>query len=125
MMEPRRLHKTLVDYMVIAISPALIMLLVGSLCFFLLTALYHGEHHFRLSWVFGFFILGAVMVGRLSIEEGKEYAMLFALPLAAAVSVAVMVEEPGVVDERVISCHQLVYTAPGELDPAFLVGIHL
>ena len=31
---PRRLHQTLADYVVIAISPALIMLLVGSLMFF-------------------------------------------------------------------------------------------
>ena len=89
-MEQRRLHKTLIDYMVIAISPALIMLLVGSLCFFLLTAFYDGEHHLRLTWIFGFFVLGAVMVGRLSIEEGKEYAMLFALPLAGVVCLAVI-----------------------------------
>ena len=38
-----RLGKTLMDYMVIAITPVLIMLLVGSLTFFLLTVFYLGS----------------------------------------------------------------------------------
>ncbi len=44
----RRLDKTLVDYLVIAISPVLIMTLVGSLVFFLLEVFYRGEHSARL-----------------------------------------------------------------------------
>ena len=35
--------KTLADYMVIGISPVLIMLLVGSLSFFLIQVFYRGE----------------------------------------------------------------------------------
>ena len=40
----RRLRQTLMDYMVIGISPALIMGMVGSLLFFLLTVFYHGQY---------------------------------------------------------------------------------
>jgi hypothetical protein len=39
------------DYVVIAISPALIMALVGSLVFFLLRVFYQGEYQERLHWV--------------------------------------------------------------------------
>ena len=44
----RRLQQTLADYLVIAISPALIMLLVGSLVFFLLRVFYQGSFPERL-----------------------------------------------------------------------------
>ena len=56
----RRLQKTLVDYLVIAISPALIITLVGSLVFFLLEVFYHGNFQLRLHYVFALFIIGAV-----------------------------------------------------------------
>ncbi len=39
----RRLNKTLLDYVIVAISPALIMLLVGSLVFFLIEVFYQGD----------------------------------------------------------------------------------
>lgn len=78
----RRLHKTLVDYLVIAISPALIITLIGSLVFFLLEVFYRGQHDVRLHAIFGLFVMATVLIGRIAIEEGKERAHLFAAPLA-------------------------------------------
>ncbi len=77
-----KLHKTLTDYIVIGISPTLIMFLVGSLVFFLLTVFYHGNYPARLTFIFACFVMAAVLIARIAIEEGKEYASLFALPLA-------------------------------------------
>jgi hypothetical protein len=85
----RRLQKTLVDYLVIAISPALIITLVGSLVFFLLEVFYHGTFQLRLHYVFALFIIGAVLISRISIEEGRERALLFALPLAIVTMLAI------------------------------------
>lgn len=85
---PRRLHQTLADYVVIAISPALIMLLVGSLVFFLLRVFYQGEFPERLHWVMACFVFAAVLIGRISIEEGFEKAAIYGAALALAVGVA-------------------------------------
>ena len=84
-----RLRKTLMDYMVIAITPALIILLVGSLTFFLLTVFYDGLYDSRLRFIFSCFVFAIVLIARISIEEGKERAVLFAIPLAVAMFIAV------------------------------------
>ncbi len=76
---------TLADYLVIAISPALIMLLVGSLVFFLMTAFYDGAYDGRLRYIAALFVFAAVLIGRISISEGTEYAAAFAVPLGIAV----------------------------------------
>jgi hypothetical protein len=52
----RKLHQTMADYVVIAISPALIMALVGSLVFFLLGVFYQGQFPVRLHWVMACFV---------------------------------------------------------------------
>src|SRR5436190_1509245 len=80
----KKLYMTTEDYLVIAISPALIMALVGSLVFFLIEVFYAGDYAARLDYAFGLFVFAAVLVARISIEEGREYAALFALPLAGA-----------------------------------------
>lgn len=72
------------DYVTIALSPALIMLLVGSLVYFLIEVLYVGEYQSRLMYVFALFVFAAVLVSRIGIESGGEYAALFALPLGLA-----------------------------------------
>lgn len=79
-----RLQKTLTDYMVIAISPALIMTLVGSLVYFLIAVFYHGGFQGRLEYIFALFVFAAVLIARISIEEGREYSMMYAIPLALA-----------------------------------------
>ena len=81
---------TLADYAVIAISPALIMTLVGSLVFFLVEVFYQGGHGSRLSFILALFVLAAVCVARISIEQGRGYAATFALPLGVVVVIAML-----------------------------------
>lgn len=85
----RRLPTTLADYLIVAISPFLIMLLVGSVSFFLVEVFYRGQYELRLSFVMAMFVMGAVSVARISIEEGRAYAAMFALPLGIACVYAV------------------------------------
>lgn len=85
----RRLDKTLGDYVAIAISPALIMLMVGSLLYFLVEVFYQGRYEARLLWILACFTLAIVLIARISIEEGKERAMLFGLPLALVTAMAI------------------------------------
>ena len=83
-----RPRQSLMDYMVIAISPALIMVMVGSLLFFLVTAFYHGQYEARLTFIFAMFVMAIVCVARISMEKGIEYATLFAIPLALVTMLA-------------------------------------
>jgi hypothetical protein len=85
---PRRLNQTTIDYVVIALSPALVMTLVGSLVFFLLAVFYQGAWTGRLHWVMFWFIFGAVLIARIAIEEGFERAAPFGIALGLAVGVA-------------------------------------
>jgi len=50
----RRSPETLADYLVVAIAPALIMLLVGSLMWFLVEVFYQGEFKGRMLWIMAF-----------------------------------------------------------------------
>lgn len=84
----RRLQQTLADYIVIAISPALIMLLVGSLMFFLLRVFYQGDFQERLHWVMTCFVFAAVLIARISIEEGFERAAPFGAAMAILIGIA-------------------------------------
>ena len=74
--------------MVVGISPALVMFMVGSLLWFLTIVFYQGDYTWRLLFVHAMFIMGCVSVTRLSMEEGAAYASLFAVPLALVVAVA-------------------------------------
>lgn len=80
----KRLHMTSADYVAIAVSPALVMALVGSLVFFLIEVLYVGQYQARLNYVFALFVFAAVLVARIAIEMGSERAAMFALPLGVA-----------------------------------------
>jgi hypothetical protein len=85
---PRRLHPTLVDYVVIAINPAIIMVLIASLVYFLLEMFYQGQYPARLHYCLTLFIVGAVLIARISIEEGWERASIFAAAMAVAICLA-------------------------------------
>jgi hypothetical protein len=65
-MSSEQTRPTLADYVALAISPALIIGLVGSLVFFLLEVLYAGQYPGRLRWILFFFVFGAVLVARVS-----------------------------------------------------------
>src|SRR5262249_7875201 len=70
------------DYVAIALSPALIMALVGSLVFFLVEVLYVGDYPGRLLWILFFFVFAAVLIGRISIQAGSGRAALYGIALA-------------------------------------------
>jgi len=74
---------SLTDWVMIAIGPALIMLMVGSLVFFLIEVLYDGQYSDRLLYTMFFFVFASVLLARLSIEEGYSRAALYAIALAA------------------------------------------
>jgi hypothetical protein len=76
------------DYVAIAVSPALVMALVGSLVFFLIEVLYAGDYTFRLNYVFALFVFATVLIARIAIEIGSERAMMYSLPLGLITFVA-------------------------------------
>ena len=86
-MSSDRPNQTLADYVALAISPALVMGLVGSLVFFLLEVCYsrQGEYKDHLRYIFFFFVFGAVLVSRISMTQGiAGRAGLYGLVLAGA-----------------------------------------
>ena len=74
---------TIADYLIPAISPALIIGLVGSLVFFLVEILYAGKYEGRLLWTLFFFVGGMALVARISIEIDASRAAFYGLALAA------------------------------------------
>ncbi len=86
-MSSDRPNQTLADYVALALSPALVMGLVGSLVFFLIEVCYplQGEYKDHLQYIFFFFVFGAVLVGRISMTQGVAgRAGLYGLVLAGA-----------------------------------------
>src|SRR5262245_53009521 len=69
------------DYIVTALSPVLIMLMVGSLVFFLVEVLYAGQYSGKLLYTLFFFVLGAVLVARIAIETDAARASMYGLLL--------------------------------------------
>ncbi len=85
----KRNSATLADFVVIAICPALIMAMVGSLVFFLLEVFYVGQYQARLQWVFACFVFATVLIARISMmQDGGTrapiYGILLAIPTFAA-----------------------------------------
>jgi hypothetical protein len=91
MSKPR---KTVADYMAIALSPVLIMALVGSLCFFLIEVFYRGQMVRGVCWVMFWFIIGIVLVSRIAIEKSTEHAVIYGLGLAAATCLYLIRTQP-------------------------------
>ena len=73
---------TATDYIVMALSPALIMALVGSLCYFLINVRSKGEMDGPLCWVMFWFVMSIVLISRVAIEEGKDHAAVLGFALA-------------------------------------------
>ena len=91
------------------VGPVLIMLMVSSLVFFLIEVVYRGPHTARMYWVMGLFTIASVLVARISIEEGKERALLFGVALA----VATLITSMQLVEFRLLAI----------LRPAVLIGL--
>lgn len=75
---------TVIDYLVAAVCPLLIVALVQSLALFIGEVVYRGEHAPHLRWTLFWFGLGMVGVSRIAIERTRMYAGLYALGLGAA-----------------------------------------
>tara|TARA_Y100001934_G_scaffold280349_1_gene386827 strand:- start:11185 stop:12996 length:1812 start_codon:yes stop_codon:yes gene_type:complete len=83
---PRKPQKTLFDYLGILISPVLIMMLVGSIVFFVLEYSFNDfRYEGKLKWVMFWFVCASVLIGRIAIERGTGMAGFYALGLATAV----------------------------------------
>ena len=67
---------SLADYTAIAVSPLLIMALVGSLVFFLVEVLYVGQYPDHLLWGLFFFVFAAVLIARISIQSPAKARVL-------------------------------------------------
>ncbi|HEX5272987.1 MAG TPA: DUF4129 domain-containing protein [Gemmataceae bacterium] len=86
------------DYVAIGLSPLLIMALIGSLVYFLVEILYRGDYEGRLQYILFFYVFGAVLVARISMEFGiSDRAPLYGLVLAVATWIGLLqfVEYPG------------------------------
>ncbi len=80
----------LIDIVAVAISPLLIMLMVGSLVFFLIEVLQHGKFDGRLQYTFLFFVFAIVLIARISIEQGSKKAIFYGIGLGAACFIAML-----------------------------------
>ena len=78
-MAAERESPSVADYVVTAIGPALIMLMVGSLVFFLVEVLYAGKYSDRLLYTFFFFVMAAVLVARISIQYDAGRAAIYGI----------------------------------------------
>jgi len=88
--------KTLADYLVIAVNPALIVVMVHSVCFFLVEVFYRGEAAGGVRWVLFWFVLAVVLIARIGIEQGDGQAMLYGLALAGVTWLYLSTIQPNV-----------------------------
>jgi hypothetical protein len=108
-------QQTVADYMVIALSPVLIMALVGSLCFFLIEVFYKGPMGGMARWIMFWFVIAIVLIARIAIEKSSEYAGLYGLALAATVWLYLVRMSPSLIFSMVLlgivwfCAHKLVW----------------
>jgi len=77
-------RKTFADYVAIAICPLLIMVLVGTLAYFLLEVGYDGRYSSRVRWAMFWIVIAMVLISRISIEQGVAHANAYGLLMAVA-----------------------------------------
>lgn len=110
----KRVEKTILDYLVAALNPLLIMILVGSLVFFLIQVFYRGEMAGAVRWTMFWFVLAIVLVSRIGIEQSPTHAGVYGACLAAAAWLFLIQTHPafllGIVCLSIVwwSAHQLV-----------------
>ena len=80
----KRHRLTISDYAVVALCPSLIVLLLSSLVYFVILCVYQGGYSSRLGYIWFMFILGTVNIARLSIEQSRAYATIYAAVLGIA-----------------------------------------
>jgi hypothetical protein len=87
-MSVKRDPPTAADVIVTALSPILIMGLVGSLVYFLAEVFYAGQYQSRLNYTLFFFVVGAVLVGRVAVTLDRARAWMYGGVLAAVTFIA-------------------------------------
>src|SRR5215471_11521820 len=85
---PERPRPTAIDYVVVALNPALVMILVGSLIYFLVEMFYQGQYPERLHFCLTMFVFAAVLIARISMDEGREHAAPFGIALGIMICLA-------------------------------------
>ena len=85
-----KMRKTLIDYFLVALCQMLIGLLVGSLGFLLIEITYQGPYDHRLGFIMGMFVMGTVVIARISLEEITEHGMLYSVLLGVVAFLAIM-----------------------------------
>jgi hypothetical protein len=83
-MTDRKLRPNSFDYALAALSPVLIILMIGSLVYFLLTTLYRGDFQARLMWILGLFTMASVLITRIAIEQSRTQSFTYLGLLSAA-----------------------------------------
>lgn len=74
------------DWLVLAVTPALLTSLVSCLLFFVVDVLYRGQHGGRMEWILFFGALGMVLIGRIRlIDEIAKKAGLYSAALGGLV----------------------------------------
>src|ERR1700761_2581139 len=96
-MTPVKPTKTLADYLVIAVSPVLIMVMVHSLCFFLVDIFYRGEAIGGVRWVLFWFVLAVVLIARIGIEQDAGHALVYGVFLAMVTWIYLATIQPNVI----------------------------
>ncbi len=81
---------TAFDGLAAALSPALIIGMIGSLVFFLVIAFYRGQYDARLMVILGLYTAAIVLVARIAIESDRARSIAFAVPLAIAAMLGMM-----------------------------------
>lgn len=71
-------------WLMVLIGPILIMIMAGSFLFFMVEVFYRDVYSFRLCYVFALFVMAAVLISRISIDRGRTYAVIYAVPLGLA-----------------------------------------
>lgn len=89
-MAERRHRFGLVDLIAVVVSPVLVMLMVGSLVFFLIEVLYQGRYTGRMLYTMFFYVFACVLLARLSIQFGRARASIYMAALGAVTFLALM-----------------------------------
>ena len=87
----KREPPTVADVVVTALSPILIMGLVGSLVFFLAEVFYAGQYEHRLLYTLFFFVFGAVLANRVAVTVDRARAWMYGGILAVVTFIALRV----------------------------------
>jgi len=87
----KRFDKTLADYVVGGVMPALLIGLLVSLCYFLLELALSGQNLGQLKWVLFFFIVGTVLIARIAMRgDIADRAAVYGIALAIAAGLALV-----------------------------------